>query len=330
MSDHRPWKFVIVGCGRMGRVHSRRLSGDSRAAVVGLFDPQPAAATKLRDECAQQAVVYESLADAIAAEAHAVVIATPTSCHHQQIEAALTHGRHVLTEKPLARTRSEIVSLIELAAAHPQQHCVLGYQRRFWRNDRWLREQLETGQWGELRAVTCVICERWEPEIVETWRDDPAVNYGGFLGDAGSHKIDALMYITGRQPQRLTAVSQRSRSHVEIMTSVSGTLQGDLPLTMAFIGNAHSYYEELLLHCDEADLVLRDDRVWIAQHDRRRPVDLPASQSGADSVANPISGFLDILDEATANPAPFSCALPVFDVTSAILQSAKSGQAVEL
>lgn len=330
MPDGRPWRFVVIGCGRMGDAHSRRLANDDRAQLIGLYDADESAAIKLRNQFANDATVFASIDQALAAEADAVVIATPTDCHHDQVSAALSAGRHVLAEKPLAGTRSEIVRILKVAEAHPHLHCVLGYQRRFWRNDRYLREELSSGKRGRLRAVTCVICERWEAGIVGTWRDDPAVNYGGFLGDAGSHKIDAMMYVTGLQPRRLYAESQRSRSQVEIMTSVTGTLQGDLPLTMTFIGNAHSYYEELLLHCDAADLILRDERVLIAQNNDVRPVDLPANQSGDRSVANPITGFLDVLNGITSNPAPFSCALPVFDVTAAILQSARDGQPVEL
>ena len=320
----------MIGCGRMGVAHSRRLAHDDRAQLIGFFDADESAAVKLRNEYADDATVFSSIDEAFAAQADAVVVATPTDCHHDQILAALSAGRHVLAEKPLAGTRPEIVRILQLADAHPHLHCVLGYQRRFWRNDRYLREELSSGRWGGLRAVTCVICERWESGIAGTWRDDPTVNYGGFLGDAGSHKIDAMMYITGLKPRRLYAVSQRSSSQVEIVTSVTGMLQGNLPLTMSFTGNAHSYYEELLLHCDDADLILRDDRVLIAQEDEVRPVDLPSDQSGARSVANPISGFLDVLNGVTPNPAPFSCALPVFDVTAAILRSARDGQPVEL
>lgn len=330
MPDRGPWKFVVVGCGRMGFAHSRRLASDDRAQLIGLFDADESAAIKLRDECAHDATVVPSIDAALAAEADAVVIATPTDCHHDQISAALTAGLHVLAEKPLAGTRSDIVRILELAEAHPHLRCVLGYQRRFWQNERYLRDELSSGRWGELRAVTGVICERWESGIVGTWRDDPAINSGGFLGDAGSHKIDAMMYVTGLRPRKVYAVSQRSRSRVEVMTSVAGTLQGDLPLTMTFMGNAHSYYEELLLHCEKADLILRDDRVLIAQHNDVRPVDLPARQSGAQSVANPVTGFLDVLNGVADNPAPFSCALPVFEVTAAILQSAREGQPVDL
>lgn len=324
------WRFVVVGCGRMGQAHAQLLQQDERARVIGVFDPSESAAIRLRDQCGPDVAVFSSFEETLASDSDAVVIATPTGCHHDQIAGALSAGRHVLAEKPLAQGRQEIVNLIRMSESDPQRHCVLGYQRRFWKNHRFLKEEVAGGNWGNVRSVTFVNNEHWEAGIGQTWRDDPAMNFGGFLGDAGSHKIDALMYITGRHPDRLFAMTQNSASHVEIIATVTGTLHGGIPLTLAFTGNAHSYYEELLIHCDDADLILRDDRVFIARRNVVSPVELPTDQSGPLSTANPVSGLLDILSGVASNPAPFSCALSVFDVTAAILQSAGEGQPVSL
>jgi len=324
------WRFVIVGCGRMGEAHAHLLQEDKRAHVIGFFDESESTAIRLRDQCSSDATVFGSFEEALASDSDAVVIATPTGCHHDQIAVALSAGRHVLAEKPLAQGRQEIVNLIRMTESHPQLHCVLGYQRRFWKNHRFLRDEVQSGKWGKVRSVTFVNNEHWEAGIGRTWRDDPSMNFGGFLGDAGSHKIDALMYITGRQPDRLFAMTQNSGSRVEIIASVTGTLDGGIPLTLAFTGNAHSYYEELLIHCDDADLILRDDRVLIARENVVEPVELPIDQSGPLSTANPVSGLLDILSGVATNPSPFLCALPVFDVTAAILRSARDGQSLRL
>jgi predicted dehydrogenase len=48
----------------------------------------------------------------------AVVVATPTSTHHDVALAALKAGKHVLCEKPLAMTSAECARLIEAARAH--------------------------------------------------------------------------------------------------------------------------------------------------------------------------------------------------------------------
>lgn len=306
----------------MGLAHTRRLAADVRSQLTGFYDSDTGAAMRLRDQFAPHAAVFETFNEALADDIDAVVIATPTTFHCDQITSALTSGRHVLAEKPLAGTRSEIVQLIELCNAHPHLHCVLGYQRRFWRNYQFLKEELASGRWGALRTVTFVNCERWEADIAGTWRDDTNLNFGGFLGDAGSHKLDALMYVTDLQPERLSAVTHQSHSQVEIIASVTGTLKGNIPLTLSFVGNAHSYHEELRVHSENADLILRDDQVLIAQKNNLQTIDLPAEESGPLSITNPVSGLLDLLNGTTTNPAPLACALAVFDATTSILRSA--------
>jgi predicted dehydrogenase len=318
---NHPIRFAVVGCGRMGRVHTDRLNADDRSVVVAVCDKNTNAAQQLRDERAAEAAVLPSLSAVIESDVDAVVIATPTASHYQQILEVVASGRHVLAEKPLARTRQEIQELIALTESHPDSVCVLGYQRRFWRNYRFLREQIQSGTFGQIVGVTFVNCERWEHTIKGTWRDDPASNFGGFLGDAGSHKLDAVLL----QPKNLFARCQSGRSQVEVSASVTGIFEDDIPFTLAFTGNAHHYYEELLINCENADLILRNDEVFIAREDKLSRVGLPENESGPKSIANPVSGMLDVLVNGAENPSPFSCALPVLDITQAVLESSTTG-----
>ena len=128
MPNRDPWNFVVIGCGRMGIAHTRRLIQNPRAKLIGCFDLQESAAVRLRDQFINEARVFGSFDEAISAETDAVVIATPTGCHHDHISAAVAAGRHVLAEKPLAGNRSDISNLVQLAETHSDLHCVLGYQ----------------------------------------------------------------------------------------------------------------------------------------------------------------------------------------------------------
>ncbi|QDU36735.1 putative oxidoreductase YcjS [Maioricimonas rarisocia] len=324
MTAHQAWRFGVVGCGRMGHLHSERLQADGRGQVVALFDESPEAARRLQQEKAASARLCSSFEDLLATEPlDAVVICTPTTAHFDQVHASLARGVHVLCEKPLAESRQRILDLIA-AAGRSDRHCMLAYQRRFWWTYRTLRREVRSGQWGPIRAVTSHNVERWQQTIAGTWRDDPAVNVGGFVGDAGSHKIDAVFYVTGLAPVDAWARSQNQGSHVQVNTSVSGRLAGDVLLCMDFIGNAQYLGEDLHIHCEHADLMLRDRKVWIAEGNAVRELTDPEPDS------NPDVGFLDLLDGVGKNIAPFDCALPVWDLTAAILQSGEQGTLVEL
>ncbi len=332
-----PLRFVILGCGRMGRIHIGRLLADGRGRVVALFDMDTNAIEALQRELAPDARGFTDLDDLLAnTTADAAIICSPTSIHFEQIRACRARGWHVLCEKPLVDRREHILSLIgECRSSGPILS--LAYQRRYWPVYRLLLEEIRCGKWGTLRAVTSINSERWQQTIGGTWRDDPNVNLGGFLGDAGSHKIDAVFFATGLTPIDVFARSQTCGSRVEIVTSLSARLEQDVLLTMHFTGHAQTFREDLHLHCEEADLLLRDWQIWIGWNNSLEPLNVkeprwqsalglnPITHSELDLMGNPVSGFLDQLLLRTPAAAPPECALPVFDFTQAVLRSSQSG-----
>lgn len=315
---------AIIGCGRMGRAHAQALAADGRAQVTALLDSNPLAAGQLQHELAPAAIVYADL-PRLLSEAHPdlVIICTPTPAHFEQVTLVQQHGAHVLCEKPLADTRSRIDRLIAAARTSAAHHA-LGYQRRSWASFRTLRREVQSGRWGPVNFVHCHAVENWQQTIGGTWRDDPRANFGGFIGDAGSHKIDAVFYVTGLSPREVFARSRHCSSRVEIIASASGVLEGDVPLSISFVGNAQSLGEEFHVHCADADFLIRDGRPWIARTGALTPLE-PLEPHG-----NPVSDFLNLLDGLAPNLAPFDCARPVFDFTAALLESARTGRSVSL
>jgi predicted dehydrogenase len=317
------YRIGVIGCGRMGRLHTSLLNSDQRSTVTALFDTDSAAAERLRDELVPHAEVYESV-DALLGEGaiDAAIICTPTTAHFDQIQACRRAGCAVLCEKPLADTAERIRQLIDASSCGPP--LVVAYQRRSWSTYRTLRREVQSGRWGEIQAVTSHNTEYWQQRIAGTWRDDPAINPGGFLGDAGSHKLDALFYVTRLRPAAVTARSDNCGSSVPVVTLASVTAENGVPIALDFIGNAHHQAEDLQIHCVEADLMIRDWRVWIARGNVVEPL------SPLEPDSQPAITFLDLLDGSIGNPAPPSCAWPVFALTEAILTASRTGTSVDI
>ena len=315
-------RFAIIGCGRMGRAHGQRLSEDARGEVVALCDPDLTMARQLNDNLPGKLRLFATADELLEhAELDAVVICTPTTAHRDQVLACRERGLAVLCEKPLAESRErirELVSAVEVEGPIAS----LAYQRRYWSSYRTLKREVESGRWGAVRSVTSHNVEHWQQAIAGTWRDDPQVNIGGFVGDAGSHKIDIVFYVTGLAPVEVFARSWKCGSRVEVISSVSAILDGDVPLCMDFVGNAQYLGEDFHVHCERADLMIRDREVWIAENNHVHRID------NVEPDSNPTIGFLDLLEGRSENIAPFSCALPVFNLTEAILESSRSGRSV--
>lgn len=324
-------RLAIVGCGQIGRLHAERIVADGRAQIVALCEPLPANAARLKAEFAPTARVYGDLAGmAVDCPLDGAVVCTPTHQHFDQARLLRGRGIHVLCEKPLADSRERIVQLIEEThqprAGTPGQAALLSvaYQRRCWSVYRTLRREVQSGRHGPVRSVTAHVSERWQQTIVGTWRDDPAFNSGGFIGDAGSHKIDMVFFVTGLAPNEVFAHSDMRTSRVEIVTTLSARLENDVLLGMNFIGDAHHFREEFQVHCAEADLIYRDGIVSIAHNNKIERV------SDLEPESNPNTAFLDLLSGLAPNFAPASVALPVWDFTQAILESARTGRPVRI
>jgi len=313
-------RFAILGCGRMGRHHSEQLIADGRGQVTGLFDAVRSAAVALQQSLWPNARVCDSFADLIARDdVDAAIICTPTAEHFVQANRCLDRGWHVLCEKPLASNREQILALMTAGerAAERKPAFSLGYQRRHAALYRTLRREVQSGVWGRIRAIVSHNVENWQPTIPGTWRDDPQQNPGGFLTDAGSHKLDQLFFVTGLQPREVFARSQICGSHVEIVTSASVLLENDVTATIDFIGHAQYLGEDLAIHCERADLMIRHGELWIGRTGKmeRLPVDEPDS--------NPVASLLDTILNGAEDRSPPSAALPVFDLTQAMLQSSR-------
>jgi predicted dehydrogenase len=320
----RPIRTALVGCGQIGRLHAERLIADGRAEITALCDPLPANRARLRHDLNIAAPEFDELKPLLnSTPCDAAVVCTPTHLHFEQTRQLRAAGIPVLCEKPLADSRARIVQLIDESRAGGPLVSV-AYQRRYWSVFRTLRREVQSGKWGPVDSIVYYNPERWQQTIGGTWRDDPSFNPGGYLGDAGSHKIDMVFYITGLRPVEIFAHGDRRGSHVEIVSSISARLAGGALLNMSFIGNANHYREDLHIHCAEADLLLRDGEVWIGRNNRLEKLEPLEPES------NPDAAFLDCVTGQGTNDAPPEVALPVWDFTQAVLESARTGTVMTL
>jgi predicted dehydrogenase len=137
-----------------------------------------------------------------------VDILTPGDSHAEIAVAALEAGKHVICEKPLAKTVEEAqrMSAAAAAAAAKGVRSMVAFNYRQVPAIGLARQLVESGRLGEVRQVRAVYLQDWivDPDFPLTWRLQKDRSGAGALGDIGSHIIDAAQFITG---QRLTGVS---------------------------------------------------------------------------------------------------------------------------
>ena len=135
-------------------------------------------------------------------EVDVVYIATPQHLHHRQVLQAAAHGKHVLCEKPLGVSLSDVE---EMMSACEKAGVKFGadYNMRMNVYNQKAKELVSSGRLGQIvmgRAqLTC-----WYPPIPGAWRQDISISHGGSLIDMGTHCIDLLEYIIGSEAVRVT------------------------------------------------------------------------------------------------------------------------------
>ena len=94
-------------------------------------------------------VAYRNLEDLLADESIDLIdITTPTFLHHEQALAAIASGKHVICEKPLARTSMEAREIVE-AAENAKGYFMPAMCLRFWPEWALVKEYITDGRFGK-------------------------------------------------------------------------------------------------------------------------------------------------------------------------------------
>ncbi|QAT16378.1 UDP-N-acetylglucosamine 3-dehydrogenase [Candidatus Velamenicoccus archaeovorus] len=105
-------KVAVIGCGRLGSIHTRVYTEIPYIRLVGVCDIDAVRAEQLAQTHHTQAFTdYKTLIP----QADIVSIATPTSTHFEVAKFAIAHKKHVLIEKPITNDLRQARKLIRLA-----------------------------------------------------------------------------------------------------------------------------------------------------------------------------------------------------------------------
>lgn len=183
----------LVGAGFMGGVHLSAYAGIPGVEVVGVADARPESAE------AGAAMVgarpYASYEELVAAEDVDVVdICLPTGFHRELAVRAAGEGRHVILEKPIARTIEDAGEILD-AFSGDGPRLFVGHVVRFFPEYVGIKEKIEA---GELGTVGVVRTSRRSPFLLgwNDWYADWRVS-GGVLLDLVIHDFDFLRWSLG-------------------------------------------------------------------------------------------------------------------------------------
>jgi myo-inositol 2-dehydrogenase/D-chiro-inositol 1-dehydrogenase len=185
-----PIGVAVLGAGRMGQTHIRNLAGIPDARVVAVADPDAAAAERGRALARADVALTDPRAAISVAGVDAVVIVTPTSTHAEYIEAAVTAGKAVWSEKPIALDLTETARVVDVVerSGRPVQ---LGFMRRFDPGYVAAKASIERGELGRIEQFRALSRDTYPPSV------EFLHHAGGIFLDMTVHDLDLARFLVG-------------------------------------------------------------------------------------------------------------------------------------
>ncbi|MEL7214431.1 MAG: inositol 2-dehydrogenase [Pseudomonadota bacterium] len=190
-------RLGLLGCGRIGQVHARSCMMNEDAQLVALSDAMPSAAEALAARTGAE--VRETEAIIAADDIDAIIIATPTTLHFDQIHAIAAAGKAILCEKPIDLSAERAAACRDAVEAAGVPF-MTAFNRRFDPSFAHIERELRGGAVGSVEMV------------VITSRDPapPPVSYiktsGGLFRDMMIHDLDMARFLLGEEPEEVFAV----------------------------------------------------------------------------------------------------------------------------
>lgn len=223
----RKLNVAMIGGGFMGKAHAM-----AYAAMPMFFWPAPAIPVRkvvvdVNQQMAETARDRFGFEEA-SADWRAVVarpdidiidICTPNNSHAEIAIAAAKAGKHIICEKPLARTGEESKTMLDAVQASGSIHMVAFNYRRT-PAVALAKKLIEEGRIGDILNFRGTYLQDWsaDPDSPLSWRFQKSVAGSGTVGDIGTHVVDFARYLVGE----VASVNALVKTHIASRPKQSG------------------------------------------------------------------------------------------------------------
>lgn len=193
MIDEGRVGVAIVGCGLIGQKRAKALGPAKLIACADVaFDRAEALA-----ETVPGAVAHADWRHVLDhADVNVVIVSTTNDALAEITRSAAQAGKHVLVEKPAARSVSELERVVE-AMRQTRVQVRVGFNHRYHPALRKARALFNAGVLGEIMFVRGRYGHGGRLGYEKEWRANPVLSGGGELIDQGIHLIDLARWFLG-------------------------------------------------------------------------------------------------------------------------------------
>ena len=217
-------KIGIIGCGGIANgKHMPALSKVDGVEMVAFCDIVIERAQKAAEKFGTpDAKVYEDYKELIADESIDIVhVCTPNRSHSFITIDSLEAGKHVMCEKPMAKSADDAKRMVEAAKATGKK-LTIGYQHRQKSSAQYAKQYIEQGAIGEIYYANCYAIRRRGTPNWGVFLDAEAQG-GGPIIDIATHSLDLTLYLMNNyEPEMVVGRTHKKLEHPE-----AGNIWGD-------------------------------------------------------------------------------------------------------
>ncbi len=209
MNDSSPLlRIALAGCGGVVRRYRRTYKTLPGVQVVAAVDANEAEAQQAAAELGASRVSTQ-FADALGADVDAVVISTPNHLHAEHAIAAFQAGKHVLLQKPMARTAVECDAILAAQRAAGKR---LGVYMNLLDHPlfRDMRRLVAEGKLGNVALFSARLAHRgglgWGG-VGQNWRASKESTGGGSFIQLGVHYQHLMRWLLGQEINSVQAMA---------------------------------------------------------------------------------------------------------------------------
>jgi myo-inositol 2-dehydrogenase / D-chiro-inositol 1-dehydrogenase len=327
-------KVGIVGAGSMGTTHAAGWA-ETPAEIVGFTAETQQEASALAKRC--NAKVYPDL-DALLADVDVLDICSPTHLHHEMALKAAAAGKHIVCEKPLARTTKQAQEIVN-ACLKAGVQLLIAHVVRFFPQYTLAHSAVVEGQIGNPAVIRLHRGSYRPKKPAGNWFLDEEKS-GGILMDLMIHDYDYARWVAGE----VETVSARrvTELHPDAPIDYGLVILSHRSGALSHIAGAWAYPPPTF----RTHLEIAGDRGLIEfDSDGTAPIQnliLKTGQSDAPDVALPsspvsespytiqIKEFYGALADGKTTRVSATDGLVAVQIAEAALQSAHTGQPVKL
>ena len=157
----------------------------------------------------------------------------PNDTHAEPCIAAAEAGKHILCEKPLARTAEEAKTMLDAVEKAGVKNLV-AFNYRFVPAIRQAKNLIDSGALGQIYHWRAVYLQEWimpHYNMEKIWRLDKDVAGSGAIGDLGAHIVDLAHYLVGD----IKSIGAYTKTFIKERPLPDGSGVGEVDVDDAFV-----------------------------------------------------------------------------------------------